>query len=364
MIAFIASTPFQIWNAIVMKEKLFRDENSDIYIIDHFADYNVIAERLKKEQVFEDVFACQTKDFEFVTQKNPFVRKLIQACHFIGWRGYMKKRFPVNKKYSKVIIASHDSVRTIMVCKMKKYNPDLEALFFEDGAYDYLWNVHGKHTGLKYWFGKLVGINYDHTDNIKKDYVLCPECVLNSRFELLKIPNIDIDKDKDLIQIINRVFDYKPYNISSKMVYLYQPLGETSTNETNALIKRIADVFGKENVILKDHPRLPAKSSDIEKIPKEKECLWECMVMNNDFSNKILITPFSTASYTSKFLFGKEPTIIYLYEVLQSSGMMPKDKEAFSAFVNKLKECYSDPNKVFVPKTEEELFNYLEKCVK
>ena len=92
--------------------------------------------------------------------------------------------------------------------------------------------------------------------------------------------------------------------------------------------------------------------------------MWEIMCANIDFSNKILISHCSTALYTPKFIFDQEPIVIFLFDmlvddVLQSLNQM----HAFEIFVDRLKETYRDKEKVFLPKSKEELLEYLEKVL-
>lgn len=366
MVAFISSTPHQTWDAIVMIKKMFPDEKCDLYLIDDCENYLETIELLKKENIFEDIVPCNVQNLFCAKYKKSYIRKIRRALYFIGWRGYLRKYAPIKKKkYSKVFLAVHDEARCFMLTRMHRLNPQIEACYYEDGANDYLCASHNKHTGKKVTFAKLVGLNYNVGNNIKKAYVLNPECVATEDFEFLPIPRIDTETDKELIEILNRVFKYKPYEIKEKVVYLYNRIVPVA-KDLERIIQGISEKYGQDSIILKDHPRLPASGYEgVNRIPKENETLWEGMCMNNDFSDKILISHCSTSLYIPKFVFDQEPTLIFLFNMLKVRFLERSGRrESFEIFVEKLRSTYRDKSKVFLPETEEELNKYLEKIMK
>ncbi len=365
MIAFISFTPHHTWNAIVMHKKMFPNEKCDLYISDSCEGYLEIAERLKKENLFVDVIPCEMKKLFCNECKSKIARKIKRARYFIGWRSFLKKYAPIKKvKYSKVFLAGLDDPRCFMLTRMKQINPDIEVMYYEDGANDYLYASHTKHRGKKAFLARLVGLKYEIGYNIKKSYISCPECVSSSDFEYLPIPAINAEKDVEIKALLNRVFDYKYYSIDEKVVYLFNRIPSVADG-MEKVMSYIFEKYGSESIILKDHPRLPAEGYEgIKRIPKENETLWECMCLNNDFSDKILISHCSTALFTPKFFFGQEPIMIFLFKMLKCPSLEKNGRrESFEIFVEKLRSTYGDKSKVFLPESEEELNQYLEKVI-
>ena len=97
MIAFISSTPHQTWDAIVMAKKLFPDKECDLFILDHCDNYKRIAELVKKENIFTDVYTCDVLGIFCRDIKNSVIRKLKRVGFFVFWRRYLRKHAPVNK---------------------------------------------------------------------------------------------------------------------------------------------------------------------------------------------------------------------------------------------------------------------------
>jgi hypothetical protein len=67
--------------------------------------------------------------------------------------------------------------------------------------------------------------------------------------------------------------------------------------------------------------------------------------------------------YLPKFLFDHEPVLIFLHKLVLSDILpKPSDRTAsFNGFIERLKRIYSDPDRVFAPENEGELFDYLER---
>ena len=161
MIAFISFTPHHTWNAIVMAKKLFPEEECHLYLSDSCSGYLDVVERVKREGVFTDVIPCQTLKLFCNECKNKYLRKIKRALYFLNWRGFLKKYAPIKRvKYDKVFFAGLDDPRCFILSGMKRFSPDMEACFYEDGANDYLYASHIKHKGIKARFARLVGLKY------------------------------------------------------------------------------------------------------------------------------------------------------------------------------------------------------------
>jgi hypothetical protein len=82
--------------------------------------------------------------------------------------------------------------------------------------------------------------------------------------------------------------------------------------------------------------------------------MWEIECQNSITSDHILMSFFSTASFTPKLLYGKEPYLIFLdrltgYDFLNSDNL-----------IRGLKSLYKNPKKIMQPKSVDELFEIIE----
>lgn len=361
MIAFISSTLHQTWNSIIMAKKLFPQEKCDLFILDFCSSYNEIANELRKEDIFENIYPCQIAKFQCCDIKNPITRKIRKCMYFIGWKHFLRQSVHITKQYDRVFVAFNDEPSCFLMTQMKALNPNIKPCYFEDGANDYIADAHPKHRGFKKFFGTLFGIDYSIGDSIDTTYVVSPPCVASSDYILETIPIIDPDKDLELKAIMNRVFSYDPYVINERSVFLYSPFQTIEFAEkSHQIVHKIIANYGIDKLLFKDHPRVPAVGYDgIRKYPREKETLWECVSMNNDCSNKVLISVISTSMYIPKLLFNQEPILVFLFRLIPAFSNEKRAK-SFYEFVLRLRSLYSDPSKVIIPETEEELFAYLD----
>lgn len=359
MIAFISSTPHQTWNSILMAKKLFPQEQCDLFLLDVCSNYTEIAEKLRNEDVFENIYPCQVAKFQCNNIKNSIIRKTKKCIYFIGWKYFLQKSVTITKQYNKVITASNDEPCCFLMSRMKVLNPDIKPYYFEDGSNDYIADAHPKHRGFKKSFAQLLGLDYSIGDSIDTTYVANPSCVASNEYKLEAIPTMDPEQDLELKSLFNRVFSYKPYSINEKLVFLFSRFREELDEKSRSIVRKIVERYGKDSLLFKDHPRLPASGYEgVNKYPREKETLWECVCMNNDCKNKVLISVISSAMYVPKLLFDQEPVLVFLFRLIPA--LTNVREKSFYDFTLRLRKVYSDPSKVFIPETEEELFSYLD----
>ena len=79
--------------------------------------------------------------------------------------------------------------------------------------------------------------------------------------------------------------------------------------------------------------------------------IWEIECMNGNFEEKRLVSLFSTACMTPKMMFGDEPEVIFLEQLLPGEF----DDKMFKELIKRFQSIYSDCNKVKVPQSTEEL---------
>lgn len=73
--------------------------------------------------------------------------------------------------------------------------------------------------------------------------------------------------------------------------------------------------------------------------------------MESSADTYILISYISTALATPKLMFDKEPYILLLYRLVESTV----DVSSVDNYYRELKKLYTNPERVFIPETEEEL---------
>ncbi len=347
-----------------MVKKKYEFCQNDVFIIDHFEKYEEIASKLKNETVFDNVSTCKVKYIITANTRNKIIRKIKRTYYFANWKKIVKKAMNLSNSYDNVFVATADEIRTFAVCKLRKNNPNIHSYYLEDGTIDYLNNPHPKNKKSFLWniFLRVIGLERVN-ELIQDSYVLKPELISNAEYNLHQIPTISSKEDKELVLLLNRVFNYTPIDIKEPLIHLQAKLSPHESNiSISKLMHKLQDIYGEDKILTKLHPRIPLDMyNDMHCFPASNTSMWESIVLNNDYSDKTLIAHCSTALLTPKTIFNQEPTLIFLYKLYPHTALSSESRiQAMDNLVCRLASVYSDPSKVFVPISEEELFNFIE----
>lgn len=112
--------------------------------------------------------------------------------------------------------------------------------------------------------------------------------------------------------------------------------------------------FGRaKDVILKPHVHSPAIAKKLSANFSNK-CfvdssiyLFEAMLCEGSFANKIIITRLSTVAFSPKFMFDQEPIVILTYKLFKL--YKEEGNDILDQTINRLKNSYSDPSRIMVP---------------
>ena len=122
----------------------------------------------------------------------------------------------------------------------------------------------------------------------------------------------------------------------------------------------IVSEYGKENFVVKMHPR----TVDVpysENVPVYKaKCPFEILMSTVDVEDKILVSILSTASMNPKMILNVEPIVIFTVKIV-GYDKTEAEMEEFLKIVDRFKALYSDPDRVIVPETMEEFENVIKK---
>ena len=118
-------------------------------------------------------------------------------------------------------------------------------------------------------------------------------------------------------------------------------------------MQRVADIIGKDNIIVKVHPRNPenrfAKLGF--KTNKNTSVPWEIIASNIDIENKVLITMFSQSVITPDILMNKKSLSLILANLEKS-----RDKSLNTLFDYMQRHYFSvNRDNYKVPENTEEL---------
>ena len=110
-------------------------------------------------------------------------------------------------------------------------------------------------------------------------------------------------------------------------------------------------------MVIKKHPRDEEPEDQRLQYYLHPETPFECVCMNMDMSEKIVISYSSTAATTPKILLDQEPYVIMLYKLVEGNAKLSQE---LSSYFESVKGLYRQEDRFFIPENMEELKEILE----
>ena len=348
---FLCNTPFQLINSIAIVQE--KQLEADIYIFGMFDGYKRVADKLKKYNIFSRVISVDCTKFSNLSEKRAFSQCLFTkkvVSDFLG----------EGIAYQKLFVSSRMHIKQIFQHEMQRRNKDLKIIIFEDGLGTYEKSSSVLNTSLKRKMVELL-LNWHLFEQNNTS-------VLVSRPELLELPvalsSVPVKKmpsfawNQSNKNMVLDIFTVTQNDLIKEPVILFDPTRGTYVNDLGVQIDKLDqcyniffNVFKKENVICKPHPRSKIKTSVQLKLYERTEIPMEVLYSGMDnLENRILVGNWSTALYTPKMLFDKEPVIIDLHKLLYK-----EDFHIASSLYKKMHTIYDNQSRIMAPKSFEEL---------
>ena len=358
--AFLCETPLHLLNAInfVSNDTEHSRGRSDIYIYHCFKNSEAISARLKKSGM-----ACHVYDIKRYNEQvdartkfrmlyRLFFPKRALAKHIIGTIDFSRK------KYKHLVMFSYTMRGRNLLGTFR----GLDHIMIEDGIGAYFGNqlkdyVTGYYALLDQY---VFRGRYEFAPS--RMYVYHPELCDNEITDnILKLP--EFDRDNAAFDEALKIYDYRQNDAykARRLVYFTQPLEQIpggympeSEREINAVI---INAGMKDELIMRVHPR----QSDIDLFGCEADGInnfWELESSNSITDTHILVSAFSTAAFTPKYINSVEPYVIFTYK-LQFKVTEGAFWENIEMFIGKFGELYEDKAKILVPESYGELSDML-----
>ena len=266
--AFIAITPYQIFNIInfVYNNVDGVKGNSDLYVYDNFRNSLAIVQKIKKEELFNNVYVYS----KVVDIKPRILSKFRTLLYFIFPKFYFSKVFD-SHSYGELI---HKRYTNIYQCSDGLFMNAFHRLFqntrnylIEDGLYSYYGNMKQDRTSNDYKIVNKYLLRGTLEINAKRLYVNSSElCESTSAEKIVSLPHLSTQKE--LYRIFERIFNYQhnEWYLNKKFIYLttpYENLKNVVWKQDNERNERyIIDILHskKENYAIRVHPRQTALS--------------------------------------------------------------------------------------------------------
>lgn len=350
---FLCNTVYQVMVALWIKQHHMKDVMSDIIITDHMSNAKEIAKRMKKTKCFEYVTYLET--LEIARYRVKWTRKE-RICYDIFPKAYLNKHINCNFKYSDLFVANFDGFTQMLFNGLSHINNKLKLHLYEDGLstyclferyYNDMRNYYGSNDGkFKAFLKNKIYKKRNTYDNLDEILVFNPQVMKwNPGCKITEIDKID-PTDAQYKMLINEVFAYEDSidRYESKYIYFEESFYADGYKINDVeLIQKLAEQVGKENIMIKIHPRNPENRFEKlgYKTNKDTSIPWEVILLNiENATNKVFVTIASQAILNPIMIFGMQIKAYSLYPCLTQ---IPETLKGESwKFLYGLFEEYSD----------------------
>lgn len=357
----ICDTPMQLLNMINCIDADFHDDKRDLVITDEVKDIETLIANIKKTGFFDTVFIVKEDYMQAV-----YIHKniILKAVAFLQYKKRIQKSIHCSECYDRIFFGGWGLLNNIVAKKCKK-NKNAEYIWVDEGTSSYcahgdFWREKKVHENTVSAFAKKVlGMEYlqKHTT---MQYLYRPELAdYTVPFERKQLRLLG--QHAEFLPLINNIFGFdEQENMREKFIYFDTAL-ETDglTGNDKELLQLVASCVGKENLLVKVHPR-SSKDWYIRNgfhINTNTFIPWEVYCLNGKaMSGKVLISIFSTAIFSLYMYFGMNTPVVSLIHMFDISSFSPYRKRLIEYLRN---ICMKEPSVFHCPTNEDELKNIL-----
>lgn len=354
----IVNSVFNLLVAVQLRLTYLKDDEVDIIISDETPSFHHLYNRNVLQNVFTNIYFAEVKKYQVNKKKFFFPQYALSE---------ILKESP--KSYSDIFFWNPDFIIYNYYKWYKTINFKVIYHLYGDAMSSYILDAPdgNKNDGMyvgnkkdilnfldKWLFGytRIADLNYDY-------YIFKKEMFLkNTNRNLISIPTIDL-KNKNILRLYNEIYDYHNYFINQKYIYLDTARDGYITNEdVLGILKILIEYLGRENIIVKPHPRVEEKiymQLGIEVF--DRNVPWEIYCMNNQMSNKIVFCSLTSAAVMPYILFEKKYEIVSVCDMIPNTHPHLIDLKMIYEIINK-----REHNIKFIP-DRTGLIRYLEKLV-
>ena len=346
-VCFACTTSYQIMNAISI---VYSDSlNADIFIFDTFKGYKQIAEKLENAKIFKEVYVVPFySSKKYAGSKN--LMRISCMWSFVRATQYIRKFIPEYSFYDKIYVSSQAIPKMVLKRALEKWNPNLVVVIYEDGMGTYVQGGHALNGSGKFQFLQKL-LKFEFRPNGRTIFMprlpqIAPPLERVSEYKIVPMMPVPYKKLRNLFYDIFGT-EEKIETINEKViVFDYLRL---SYNEDTHALDIMYDIIYKQypqDSICKLHPRSKVEIKSQIKIYSDTQIPIEMLYMDmDDLEERVIVSVFSTASFTPILMFGKSPVLILLYKMfLEKERVIEYDK-----LLNKIMQVYE--SKIYTPCT-------------
>lgn len=354
---YICDQTFEFFNILNLQHNKFADIEADIIFSDKNKFDNVV-EKVKETGLFKNVYQIEVKEFEstfysrswgeqFEIVKNP--------------RGYLE--FPEFENVYTDIWINIDNIHAkLQYYNLTKLGMRPQIHFIQEGIANYtrIQNINAQEQKWETFYGNLA-----FSKNIQDNYIYRLGAFSGSNLQNEELPKISV-KDKEFVELVKKIYGDHVLP-KEKFIFMENSLYDMQimSNELE-LFETLATYVGKENIIVKRHPRnkIDRFTPLGYKVMEESDIPWEVVLLENgtDVAEKIVCSVFSQTLFSPFDVFGIQTKSIMLLKLLRHHVFWYEKKE-WREYVNKtVAEINKENMGLYLPESSEELREVARYC--
>ena len=321
MVLFLCETKSQIVNAVALKMSLFANEEADICLVRKIAMPNSYVERIKKTEVFDNVFSVEPGYYP----QQDFFSLAKKAVRYATKVKYLSSMLEGKlRDYSQIFVSGLGTDGPAIYYGIKQKNPQIKLNLYEEGTFEYYMFQYTWNT-LRKWYSKIFYGSY-YIEDAKALYVYEPSMVIDAPnyIDIKTIPRIF--KEMDYREKVNFIFGYSDSGVSElkecNCLFIESCYDDKELADAQfKIIEEIYSVYGNK-LRVKLHPRSDkTKYDSIGVMHLSTQQSMEMIIMNENinFDKILFVSPLSSAMLNMKMMFGYEPKMILLNNLLKLS---------------------------------------------
>ncbi len=322
----LCNTYTQLILAIQLKNSIKKDDKVKVLLSDHSRNADKIVLRLKQMEYFDDIIYFETKHLD---QKKAGIRNFVTTVikTALGNNPFNNENLRNNKCDEFIYYNLHISTEAVFTF-LSRQNKEMICSRFEEGLLSY--NTDFNETFVKKHMSRCLKsivhlrklLRKPNADNSQNFYCFYPDLYFG-KAKAVKVPFIT---DSTCSEVLSQAFGIKKGSLEYPQKYIFfasvgdfeggKPVGELE------LAIKISELVGKENLLIKEHPRdrRGAFANAGLKVDKNSAIPWEVIQLNYDFSDHVFLTVSSTSVFGVNMMIANRTETYFLYKLCDVSG--------------------------------------------
>ena len=356
MNVFVCGTIFQVITAINITVTSLKDD-TDLILTDS-TDFSNIENTLNELRIFRKIYHMK----DDATKKDYWTMNEQQRKHLSKNPAKGIDPISLDEVYEHLYLPSLSAYNKLFYYYLIKIGMKLKVHLYEEGITTYVIDVMEnlqKDGMLHRYYGRQALVK-----NMVEIMLYEPELYsVPSLGEIVtSIPKLS-EENRELSVIYKRIFGECSLP-SEKYIFLEEAFVKDGILSMDIeLVEELASVVGKENMVIKLHPRNPVDRFSMRGFTlfPNSRIPWEIILLTNDLRDKVLVTVSSSSSITAKLILNKPMYAIQLYSMMYIGRAQHIKRKAFQNYYTKLYEVLNREEKCFyTPDTKEELHQIIQ----